>query len=113
MLLFIRNRKLIGAIVLALLAVHQQYQRRGAGTLLVQWGLRKSESLRLPAYLEASPAGHQLYSKLGFQQIDTVLVRAEEWDGNVDKHYIAMLKRPENASSLPVKGELEGTAGQL
>ena len=96
--------------MLAILTVHQDYQRKGAGTLLVQWGLQKSEELGLPAYLEASPAGKFLYKKLGFHQIDTVIVKAEDWGGDEDHHYIAMLKEPEKASSLPVKGDLNGTA---
>ena len=93
-------------IVLALLCVHQDYQHRGAGALLVHWGLQRSENTFLPTYLEASPAGHRLYSKLGFRQIDIVVVKAGDWDGNVDKHYIALLKNPEDASSLPLKGDL-------
>ena len=96
--------------MLALLCVDPKYQRKGAGTLLVQWGLHKAESLGLPAYLEASPAGLNLYPKLGFHQIDTVIVKAEDSGEEEDKQYIAMLKQYQEASDLHVNGELKGAA---
>ena len=97
--------------VLNLLCVHRDWQRRGAGTLLVQWGLARSESLGLPAYLEASPAGYGLYLKLGFHEIDVVVVKAEDWDGGFDRHYVAMLKNVKDVSRLSVKGELTDCTG--
>ena len=45
----------------------------------------------MPAYLEASPAGFPLYQKLGFNQIDTMIVKAEDWNGDRDLQYNVML----------------------
>ncbi|KAK3046085.1 hypothetical protein LTR09_012400 [Extremus antarcticus] len=89
--------------LLNILCVHRDFQRRGAGTLLVQWGLVHSERVGLPAYLEASPAGFPLYLKLGFHQIDVCVIKAGDWDGDFDRHLIAMLKNPHDASSPAVK----------
>ena len=97
--------------MLNLLCVHRDFQRRGAGTLLVQWGLAKSESLGLPAYLEASPAGYGLYLKLSFHQIDVVVVKAEEYDGPCDRHYVVMLKEAKDLSRSRVKGDLMDSTG--
>jgi len=48
----------------------------------------------LPAYLEASPDGFHLYTYLRFRQIDTVVVKAQDWDGDVDQRLIVMIKDP-------------------
>ena len=89
-----------------IIAVHQEHQRRGVGTLLVQWGMAEAARLRLPIYLQASTAGYPLYLKLGFRKVDTVLVKAEDWDGTYDKMYNAMVKYPQDESQLEVTGEL-------
>lgn len=77
-----------------MLCVHENHQRRGAGTLLMQWGLKHAEKVGLPAYLEASIYGYPLYQKLGFHDIDKVVIKAEEWGGDHDRVYVAMLKQP-------------------
>jgi GNAT superfamily N-acetyltransferase len=81
----------VGSLDLGLLAVHPDFHRRGVGTMLVKWGLKEAEERGLPAYLEASPAGFPLYSGLGFWQVDSVVVKAEDWDGDHDKEQRCML----------------------
>jgi GNAT superfamily N-acetyltransferase len=81
--------------------VHRDHQRRGAGTLLMQWGLDHAQRVGLPAYLEASPFGYPLYLRMGLREIGRVLIKAEEWDGGYDKVYVAMLKQPQNVSCTP------------
>jgi GNAT superfamily N-acetyltransferase len=85
------KRELTFAVVLGLLCVHRDAQRKGVGAALVQWGLDRSREERLPAYLEASPAGFPLYQKLGFNKIDTMIVKAEDWHGDRDLQYNVML----------------------
>jgi GNAT superfamily N-acetyltransferase len=48
------------------LVVHPNYQRRGAGSMLVQWdcGLADEEGVAL--YADASRAGAPLYERFGF-----------------------------------------------
>ncbi|EMC93956.1 hypothetical protein BAUCODRAFT_36425 [Baudoinia panamericana UAMH 10762] len=86
--------------LLNILCVHKDHHRRGAGTMLVQWGVVRAERLGLRSCLEASPAGYPLYLRLGFRQVDTVVVKAADWDGSFDRHYIVMLKQPEEFTSV-------------
>jgi predicted N-acetyltransferase YhbS len=84
-------QELTFAVVLGLLCVHREAQRQGVGAALVQWGLDRSVEEKLPAYLEASTAGFPLYQKLGFKKIDTMIVKAEKWNGDRDLQYSVML----------------------
>lgn len=84
------------------------------GTELVQWGIVEMERLGLAMYLEASQAGLGLYRKLGFRDVDVGVVRAEEWDGDHDRRYIAMVKdsaiRGKEEEGEEEKEEEEGEA---
>lgn len=63
---------LIIYLVLAGLCCDPLHQKRGAGTLLVEWGCAEADSLGLRAYVEASPLGLPLYLKFGFKEIEKV-----------------------------------------
>lgn len=62
----------IDKTVLALLATAPEYRRRGAGGLLVRWGIDRSEATGLPCYLQASEQGRRLYLHHGFRDLGTV-----------------------------------------
>lgn len=62
---------------LMVLATRPDYQRRGAGSALVQWGMKKAKEEGLTVTLFSSPQGHGLYSKLGFVEVGTAHVQAE------------------------------------
>ncbi|KAJ5219709.1 hypothetical protein N7468_008913 [Penicillium chermesinum] len=47
-------------------ATHPDYQRRGAGAMLLQWGCDMADEMRLSAYVDASKEGAGLYAKFGF-----------------------------------------------
>jgi GNAT superfamily N-acetyltransferase len=61
--------------VLNVLATDPEHHRRGAGTMLLSWGLRKADSAQLPSFLESSPMGKPLYARLGFKPVEVV-----HWD---------------------------------
>lgn len=61
--------------VLALLVTSSEHRCKGAGSLLLQWGIEKAEEMGLPCYLQASEEGRRLYEKYGFEAID-----AKEFD---------------------------------
>lgn len=61
-----RGRKYL---VLQVLATSPSFQCRGIGSKLIQWGIDIADAEKLPCWAHASPAGHNLYKKAGFQEI--------------------------------------------
>ncbi|KAI1191935.1 hypothetical protein F5B17DRAFT_380169 [Nemania serpens] len=55
-----------GVYVLELLAVHPDFQGRGAGTKLVTWGIQEANKSGIKAIVEGTPAGRGVYEKCGF-----------------------------------------------
>lgn len=49
-----------------------KHRRRGAGSLLVKWGIEMSEATGLPCYLQASEQGRRLYRQYGFGAVNVV-----------------------------------------
>ncbi|ORX37836.1 acyl-CoA N-acyltransferase [Kockovaella imperatae] len=53
---------------LELIAVHPDYQGRGAGSLMMRYGTERADSDHTEAFLEASPDAVALYEKFGFRE---------------------------------------------
>ena len=69
-------------IYLSLLNTHSDYQGRGAGKALCQWGLEKAKREGWTVTLFSSPMGKRLYSKLGFRDVGSFRTQVEgeaEW----------------------------------
>ncbi|KAF2656644.1 hypothetical protein K491DRAFT_560271, partial [Lophiostoma macrostomum CBS 122681] len=64
--------------MLITLSTHPEHQRRGAGSMLVKWGVDVADRLHVEAYLSTSIRGRLLYERFGFE-----LVRGEEFDRTV------------------------------
>lgn len=62
---------------LVLLATHPHYQRHGAGSRLVNWGVRIARERDIRLGLFASPMGKPLYQHFGFHEIGSAVVRVE------------------------------------
>lgn len=60
------------------LATHPDHQGRGAGTLLLDWGLQKADKEGLVTYLDATQRARPIYAKRGFE-----LRKVVEWDRKV------------------------------
>ncbi|KAI1075801.1 acyl-CoA N-acyltransferase [Whalleya microplaca] len=73
-------------VFLHLLHTDPQHQGRGAATLLVKWVMEEAKKLGLVAYLESSQAGHSLYKKCGFRDVECLSVDMSKW-GATEKHY--------------------------
>ncbi|TKX23020.1 acetyltransferase-like protein 10 [Elsinoe australis] len=58
-----RDRK---HIYLDTVATHPDYQRRGAGSMLVKWGCDLADAEGVSAYVDASKDSAPLYAKFGF-----------------------------------------------
>lgn len=55
---------------LMILGTDPTYERRGAGTLSLKWGLALADLLSVPVWLNASPTGRPLYERHGFEVVD-------------------------------------------
>ncbi|KAF2689883.1 hypothetical protein K458DRAFT_412748 [Lentithecium fluviatile CBS 122367] len=67
-----------------LTAVHPDYQRKGIGKLLMEYGMRIAEQVDLPIYTEASRAAIGLYESIGFRRLKQSIVHKADvlWAGN-------------------------------
>ncbi|KAI8940594.1 hypothetical protein NX059_001868 [Plenodomus lindquistii] len=91
-----RKKQLVGDrphLYLHILHTDPEFQGRGAGRLLVEWGTRRADELSLPAYLESTAAGHRLYKSQGFKDVDNLEVDLSPWDGPMYMHAL-MLRAP-------------------
>lgn len=56
------------------LGVDPAFQRRGVGAILVSAGVDRAREEGVPAMLEASPNGKNLYEKLGFRVVGEMVL---------------------------------------
>jgi GNAT superfamily N-acetyltransferase len=70
---------------LHMLHTDPEYQGRGAGSALMDWGKQKADELRLPIYLESSRKGHLFYQKHGFKDIEVLDIDLSKFGGPVHK----------------------------
>lgn len=52
---------------LSLMCTDPAWERKGAATMCIQWGLDRCAERKIPAWLTASPAGKPLYERMGFE----------------------------------------------
>ncbi|KAI2462832.1 acyl-CoA N-acyltransferase [Annulohypoxylon bovei var. microspora] len=85
-------------VYVALLLTDPKQQGRGAGGMLVRHAVDEARKLGMIAYLQASPAGHELYKRCGFHDIDCLSTDLSKW-GATETHYIwAMMCDPSKTS---------------
>ncbi|RSL62154.1 hypothetical protein CEP53_004853 [Fusarium sp. AF-6] len=77
---------------LKLLHTDPAHQRRGAASMLVQWGLKEADRLGIAAVLESSDEGKGLYEKLGFKEARRFVVDLTPWGGPSDASIPIMLR---------------------
>ena len=84
--------------MLGLLVTHPDHQRRGAGALLVKYGVDVADEMGLVAYLEASTAGKPLYERWGFKEVDRRVFELEKYGGQGTDINTVMI-RPKTSST--------------
>lgn len=56
---------------LELIVVKKEYQGKGAGGLMIRYGVEKADEAEVEAYLDASPSGRPVYERYGFKVLHT------------------------------------------
>lgn len=76
------------------LATHPDHHRRGAGKLLLDWGIQKADGEGLITYLDATQLARPIYEKRGFEVKKIIEWNRKAWGGEgVDVHY-CMVRLP-------------------
>lgn len=58
-------------VFLSVIATAPGQGRRGAASLLMEWGVGEADRRGLPCFLESSPMGRGLYLKHGFEEVES------------------------------------------
>ncbi|KAF2140423.1 uncharacterized protein K452DRAFT_299766 [Aplosporella prunicola CBS 121167] len=58
--------------LIEIMFVHPDYRRRGVGSLLMEWGVRMTDELGLPGFVESTADGEGLYKKFGYETVGTL-----------------------------------------
>ena len=79
------------SLVLSICFVHPEHRRRGVGTLLVEWGIKKADEVNVECFVESTDEGKPLYERHGFANINefelnpTMSEPGEEWRNVAEK----------------------------
>jgi len=67
--------------LMAVLTVLPEYQRKGIGQKLLEWGLRQADEAGIECWIDASPEGLGLYKKNGWREVGKVDIDLAKWGG--------------------------------
>lgn len=62
--------------------------------MLIKWGTEEAQKLGMIAYLESSEAGHGLYAKMGFKDVELLEVDLSKWGPEEPHKTWAMMWEP-------------------
>lgn len=68
-----------------MISVNPLYQRKGVGSLLMQWGCDEIDRNSLESYILASPVGVQLYRRFGFKRVGEVCMHGAKFTSMLRK----------------------------
>ena len=86
---------MVPGIVLTLLCVLPAFQRQGLGALLIKDGLGLVDREGARTYIEASPAGLELYKRFGWKHVDDAYVDRAEYGGEGVAISRMMIREPQ------------------
>jgi N-acetylglutamate synthase-like GNAT family acetyltransferase len=83
-------------VELAVLVTSPQFQRRGVGTKLLEYGLREADAAGVQTVLVASQAGEPLYKSQGFVEYEVISLTLSEYEGGEGKGIVrqVIMNRP-------------------
>lgn len=79
---------------LRFLHTEPKHQGRGAGGMLTEWGVQEARKQRMIAYLESSEAGHSLYKKCGFRDVECLSLDLSKWGATENHNTWSMICDP-------------------
>lgn len=86
-------------VLLSILTVSPDHQRKGLGAKMLQVGLEKADEMGVEAYLESSPKGKGLYAKYGFE--DKGEMKFDARDYGAEKNVVhTLMVRPAKGKRL-------------
>ena len=91
------NQSLLG---LSFLGTDPAYGRRGAASLMIEWGIDQSKKDKVPAYLESTLEARTLYHKHGFVDCGSISLELDSLKDGKGPHVyteVAFLLKPENS----------------
>ncbi|KAI1441914.1 putative GNAT family acetyltransferase [Annulohypoxylon stygium] len=72
---------------LSFIGTDPSYERLGAATMMVQWGIGQCKKYHVPAYLESTLEAAPFYRKLGFEEVEKFSLGCEIADSGIIKTY--------------------------
>lgn len=78
---------------LELLATRPEYQGRGAGGMLLRWGIERADEKGERMFLDASPKGRPIYEHFGFKEVEKLVVDLEGRDpcGDGEEEFVEVM----------------------
>ncbi|KAI0834418.1 putative GNAT family acetyltransferase [Hypoxylon sp. FL0890] len=72
---------------LTFMGTDPDYERRGAATMMVRWGMNQCRKEGIPAYLESTLEASSFYKKLGFVDVEKISLRYDVENSKMWKIY--------------------------
>lgn len=66
---------------LHILVVRPEYQGRGAGRLMIRWGIDRADAEGLPCYVDSTPVAKAVYKRYGFEEVDRLVIEKADHGG--------------------------------
>lgn len=89
-----------GHVLCFLLFTDPEYQGKGCGRMMMQWGNDVADSLMLPCWIEASPEGEMLYVQMGYLGRERIKTQTESFLSE----YLHM-RRPARVERVTLEGK--------
>ncbi|KAI0015811.1 acyl-CoA N-acyltransferase [Xylariomycetidae sp. FL0641] len=70
---FMKKRMTAPHLELEQLVVHPEHRKRGAGKMLVEWGIHKADELGFECCVESVPFAVPIYERMGFRRGDRLV----------------------------------------
>jgi len=86
-------------LMLDTLSAFPEYQRRGAGALVVKWGAEKADEMGIELYLTSTMMTKPLYEKMGFTLVKEMLFDRVPWGGEGMDWHGCMVRKPNSKST--------------